>query len=237
MNYQYGDFEPSFGSSRFDPSGRRQQRSRRKLRSLLTKLVLLAALVVGLIGIVAYLDVSAPAGPKGEPQVAAATPAATAKSSPATENAPNATVQSDSAGPTVEKVADIGDWAVFCPTPPNAQTCFIQQRLASQGGQTAFLWTIYVDDKGTYRAVWQTPSGVDAHAGMGLDLGGGQSQAVPFEGCDDRSCSVRAVLTPAYLDQIKSAASVTALVMASSSKQVVRFQLSSRGLAEALARI
>jgi invasion protein IalB len=186
--------------------------------------------------------------------------------SPATEAAPHASVAPETSAvaqkpvvrkeaaepPATSKVAEqalepaaqptyttetIGDWSLICPAAPAPEKCSLQQRLTAQDGGTAFLWTISRDAEGIVRAVWQTPADVNREPGMAMDLGDGQPRTVPFEGCDANSCRVKAVLAPVYLDALARAPTVSALVLTGSNNQIVRYQLSPKGLAEALARL
>jgi invasion protein IalB len=144
------------------------------------------------------------------------------------------TIPGDPASLFDAPVETIGDWALVCPP---AGRCFLRQRLADGGGETAFIWILQKDEQGTVRSVWQIGQEVNTGPGMAIELGDGRPRTVPFEGCASGVCTARAILAPDYLAQLSAAASVSAFAMAAETQQVVRFRLSAAGIAEALARL
>jgi invasion protein IalB len=218
------------------PSGRIAER--RKLPWL--EIILLVLLALGSGFAIRYLMLERPqqptapaspatAAPSVAPQEAADMPAAAEQAPPEQPGA--------SETPSTFTSEAIGDWMLICPSDASRARCIIQQRLAAQGGGTAFIWTITRDEQGVVRAVWQTPADVNPEPGMAIDLGDGQPRTVPFEACESHSCRVKAVLAPVYLDALVRATSVSAIVMVASSGQLVRYRLGATGLATAISRL
>ncbi len=238
MTHSRQDWEPPLtATSDWKPPVEPVRPLRRSGRWLRYVAVVLGAIVLlGAGALAGYLIMGLPT-PKVA--VAEATPAA-----PPAE----ASVESPAAPPAVEAPAtdapadnsvieNIGDWVLVCASEETQPQCALQQRLAEPDGSTALMWSIYRDGQGTLRAVWQMPPKVETAPGIAIDLGDGAPRTVPFEGCDATLCSVRATLAPQFIAQLEAATTVSAVVMMSADRQLVRYRLSAAGLAEALPRL
>jgi invasion protein IalB len=196
-------------------------------------------LVVG--GIVAWLqwpraDVAGPAAAGATSSVASIPPIADA---PPSAVAPAPAVVGSASAPPALTTQQIGDWAVVCPSAPAAiKDCFAQQQLRTRDSrQLVVAWTVRRDADGTVHAVWDVPGDVVRERGLVIDLHDGKPKGLPFAACTAQSCTARAVLAPDYLGSIEAAAGIEVAVSASGKTDPVRFQLSSKGLAEALGKL
>jgi len=223
-----------------NPSRNAKARGRSDRWTAILAGLVIAILVVG--GIAVWLQW--PHADGSAPDVAAAASPASA-SSEADASASSTAVASAPAvvGPASPLPAlstqQVGDWAVICPSAPAAgKDCFAQQQLRTRDRkQLVLAWTVRRDADGTVHAVWEVPADVVRERGMVIDLHDGKPKGLAFVGCTAQSCTARAVLAPDYLQSIEAAASIEAAVSATNQADPVRFRLSSKGLADALARL
>ena len=152
---------------------------------------------------------------------------------------PAAAPQADASTGPAPKTEAIADWLLVCPADaPNSAKCLIQQQLRTKtANQTVLVWTLRKDDKGVVHSVWQAPTGVVLGQGLLIDVGDGKPRRVPFNTCGPNSCIVQAVLTPDYLQTLEAATGVSATIVLVGSDKPLQLQLSSRGLADGLARL
>ena len=72
---------------------------------------------------------------------------------------------------------------------------------------------------------------------MVLDIGDGQPKGLQFSVCNKQSCTAKAVLAPDFIRSLQAASRIGAAVSAVGKPEPLRFALSSKGLAEALASL
>ena len=128
-----------------------------------------------------------------------------------------------------------GDWRFVCVQAPDAtESCSaIQQLRVAETGAAVFVWRIMQDGRGGLVGIWQVPETVLHAAGLLLDAGTPQPVAIPFETCGDGSCQAMANLTPAFIEKLSSAKTLSASVILTNRKPL-KFPVSPTGLVDAI---
>ncbi len=224
---QFEDDPDSEAPPRHRSIGQREQRRRRPWLAWLLSIAFALVLVAG--AAVGYL-----LWRQSLPSVAAVNATPAADEVPA--DAPP-TAQGTTPVAAGRKVEQIKNWFVICSADP-APACYMEQQLSAKESKgVVFAWTVWRDAEGVVHAAWRTPADVATNRGLTLDIGDGKLRTVPFVECSAGKCLVQAILAPDYLSKIDAAASISAIVVPKATGKPVRFELSSSGFTEALARL
>jgi invasion protein IalB len=125
----------------------------------------------------------------------------------------------------------IGAWIAQCDA--TAKTCALTQDLRDIGERKLdAAWRIEAQG-GDLFGVWTLPTGILVRGGMQLGFDDRKPVSVPYDSCAASSCEVRAKLTPAFVDTLRTArGSVAGVNLKDGHAQA--FPFSHEGLAKAL---
>ena len=126
----------------------------------------------------------------------------------------------------------IGAWLARCDAA--ARSCSLSQDLRGVGEtRLDASWRIEAQAGAVY-AIWVLPTGILVRPGMQLQFDDNKPVNVPLESCAATDCEVRAKMTPAFVETLRTArASVASVSLKGGGSQAFRF--SHDGLADGLA--
>lgn len=141
--------------------------------------------------------------------------------------------------PATDPSADFGDWRHDCTRGDGGKPaiCSITQRLIGAGSNIPLLvWQFLQDQNGGIVSLIRAPRDIAHDRGLVLVLTPGTEYRLPYSACLTGGCIARIDLTPEFRQALTSAEHIAMMVFSPDGRGV-RFDISTRGLAEGMAAL